>query len=175
MTPESFGTQFDQFEEVVVRLETLPSYSVGGAEEERIQAWRDGRPRPVRSVRTSVWLARIATTTVMEAKSWRRVRIVDEPPTEYQRYQMQGYRESQAAGEQVLIVPRGRVSDDGPDFWLFDGVEGYALVMHYDTDGRWLGAERTDEPARLRGLAGRVERVEKHAMTLNEYLAEAGG
>ena len=174
LTPEEFGAQFDQFSEAVIRLETLPSYSVGGAEEERIQAWRDGLPRPERSVRTSPWLARIATTTVTKGKSWQRVRVVDEPLTEYQRYQLQSYVESQAAGEQVRIARRDQVSDDGPDFWLFDGVDGYAVVMRYDADGRWVGAERTEDPSVLRALAHRVSVVEKHTMTLNESLATVG-
>ena len=51
---------FDLFERTAERLEALPAYAVGGAEEERLRAFRLGLPRPERSVRTSPWLARIA-------------------------------------------------------------------------------------------------------------------
>lgn len=172
MTPEDFDAHFDRFHHTVIRLETLPAYDVGGSEAERIQAWRNHQPRPERSVRTSPWLARIAVTATQN-KQWRRVRVLDDPPTEYQRYQLDSYVESQAAGEQILIASRRDVGDVGPDFWLFDtdrpGV--FAIVMRYDDEGHWTGADLTTDPSALDEMHARVQRVAGHARPLNVYLA----
>lgn len=174
MTAGDFDALFDAFATSVVRLEALPRYDVGGAEGDRIAAWRAGKPRPLRTVRTDPWLARIATSTVLDGKDWRRARIVDDPLTDYQRYQVTGsYRESQSVGEQVTITLRPSVDDEGPDFWLFDdGLPGArGAVMRYDDAGHWLGWELVDDPAELRAMAVRVERVLEQAVSLNEYLA----
>lgn len=173
MTAGNFDALFDEFSTTVVRLETLPVFSVGGAEQDRINAWRAGQPRPLRTVRTTPWLARIARTTIVDGKDWRRVRILDDPPTEYQRYQLAGYIEGQAVGDQVRIAIRADVDDSGPDLWLFD--EGLptacAAVMHYDDEGRWLGWDKVDDHERLAEFAARIARVAAVSVSLNEYLA----
>lgn len=176
MTPEDFDALFDSFEHTVVRLETLPEYRVGGAEAERLAAFHAGRPRPLRSVRNDPWLTRIALTTAA-GKSWSRVRVVDDPLTPYQRYQLQSHVEAQACGEEVLIARRSLTSNGGPDFWLFDaGRPGArAVVMDYDEQGRWLGAHLVDDPAEVERLAAAVEKVRDVAVPLNEYLAVSGG
>ena len=178
MTAGDFDALFDEFTSTVVRLETLPEFRVGGAEQERIDAWRAGRPRPLRSVATDPWLARIARTTMSDGKVWRRVRILEDPPTEYQRYQLAGYVEAQTVGDQVRVAIRPDVlDDDGPDFWLFD--EGLptarAAVMHYDAEGRWLGWDLVAEASALAELGERVRRVDAVAVPLNEYLARKAG
>jgi hypothetical protein len=109
-----FGARFDEFRHTAVRLEALPGYRVGGREAERIAAWREGRPRPERSVRTDPWLARIAMTTLASGRGWERVRVFDDPPTAYQRQQIESYREAQAAGDRVVIASRAEVGEIGP-------------------------------------------------------------
>lgn len=74
---QTFDSLFESFERTVFRLEALPAYEVGGADAERFQAFQEGRPLSVRSVRTSPWLARIAVSTVTAGKAWSRVRVVD--------------------------------------------------------------------------------------------------
>lgn len=172
MTPEDFDALFDSFESTVVRLETLPAYSVGGAEAERLRAFREGKPRPERSVRTDPWLARIALTTIAE-KQWSRVRVVDSPPTEYQRYQFASYRESQAVGETVSMVERRAAGYDGPDFWLFDAgtPRAHAVVMRYDVEGRWKGADLVADHMEVVHLERAVRAVCDRAEPLNVYLA----
>lgn len=174
--PEDFDALFDSFRFTVVRLETLPAYDVGGAEAVRLRAFHDGRPRPARSVRTDPWLARIAATT-MHGKSWSRTRVIDEPMTDYQRYQLVSYAESQAVGEQVRIARRSEVDPESGDFWLFDaGTENaHAVLMNYDEAGRWLGPELASDPAAASVLRGRVDSVTARAVSLNEFLASVHG
>lgn len=171
----AFNALFDSFRFTVARLETLPAYAVGGAEARRLEARRDGRARPERSVRTDPWLARIAVSTVVGGKSWRRVRVFDDPPTDYQRQQIESYREAQAVGDEVVIASRSDVGDAGMDVWVFDvGRPGaHAVVMHYRPDGSVDRRELVTDAARVDELAVEVERVAECAVSLNEWLARA--
>ncbi len=177
MTPEEFDVHFDRFEESAWRLETLQRYVFAG-EEDRVRAWREGRPRPERSVRTSPWLRRVAVTTA-EGKHWGRVHVVKHPLSEYLRYQMMGKIESAAAGEEIRIADHAAdpiLARLGPDVWLFDGdsAHAYALLMHYDEDGRWLGAEYTID-GEILDRCRRAQAVAlAHSVPLNVYLAGAG-
>ena len=109
-------------------------------------------------------------------KSWKRVRVVDDPLTWYQRQQLRSHVESQAVGEQVLVAHRADVPDHGPDVWLFDADSSTAsaLLMSYDAEGHWLGFEHITDPAPLVDIAARVLRVEEHAVPLNVYLTSVG-
>lgn len=173
MTPAEFDALFDVAHSTIFRLEQLPAYAVGGAEEERIRAFREGTPRPERSVRTSLWMARIATSTVA-GKSWSRTRVVDQPLTEYQLYELESYRESQAVGETISVVLRSAIDEDGgPDFWLFDGGTQHAraVMMHYTEDGRLDRRELVEDAGRLAELDARRDTVSATAVPLNEFLA----
>jgi hypothetical protein len=176
VTPEEFDALFDSFRHTVARLETLPAYDVGGQEAVRLRAFREGLPRPLRSVSTDPWLARIAISTITAGKRWTRLRVVDDPLTDYQRYQLASYREAQAVGEEVLLVRR---SADlvGPDFWLFDEGEpdAHAVVMRYNPRGQWLGADLVTDPNEVHDLADRFHVVAADAVPLNEFLVSVVG
>ena len=165
---------FDLFERSAFRLETLRAYAVG-AEDERLRAFRLGLPRPERSVRTSPWLARIAQTTAA-GKSWRRVRVVGWPLTEYERYQMIGYQESAAAGDVIRIADRSahpELAALNRDFWLFD-VEvprPFAALMTYDEAGEYLGSEITSAPEVIEACKAAQRLAERYAVSLKSYLA----
>lgn len=171
MTPGKFDALFDSFHHVAFRLETLPTYDVGGADAARMAAFLAGEPLPERSVRTSPWLARIAVTTV-DGKDWERVRVVDEPLTDYQRYELHAYQESQAAGEEIRILPRSRAGQWGPDFWLFDPPtpDARAALMNYTPTGQWRGSTLITDPERLRELAQIRRTARASAVPLNEFL-----
>jgi hypothetical protein len=170
---------FRSFRHSALRLETLPAYAVSG-EAERIQAWREGRARPERSVRTSEYLREVAAN-VLAGRERTRVRIVDHPLSEYCRYQMAAYIESAAAGEHIRIVVRGGGSEQArqdldivSDFWFFDqGTEHErAVLLEYDAEGAFTGARLAAEPdlAVCRTLWATSY---KHSVHINEYLASA--
>ena len=165
---------FDLFEHSALRLETLRAYAVD-AEDERLRAFRLGLPRPERSVRTSPWLARIAQTTAA-GKSWRRIRVVGWPLTEYERYQMIGYRESAAAGDVIRIADRSahpELAALDRDFWLFDaeGPRPFAALMTYDEAGKYLGSEVTATPEAIDRCKAARRLAERYAIPLKNYLA----
>ena len=129
------GRCFGVFKVSAFRLETLRSYAVPG-EDERLRAFRLGLALPERSARTSAWLRRIAGTTAA-GKSWRRVRVLGRPLSEYECYQLIGYRESAQAGEVIRIADRSarpELAALARDFWLFDvgTARPFAAVMNYD-------------------------------------------
>jgi hypothetical protein len=159
---------FDTFRVSAFRLETLPSYLMA-EEAERIEAFRRGLPRPERSPRTNPWL-KLVQDAARAGKSWTRVRVIDDPPTEYQRYQLIGYQESEAAGDHVRVARRSAVPDLGADFWLFDN--SVAQLQKYDADGRFLGAEITADPLVIAGCRARRDRALSAAVSLGEYMAD---
>lgn len=142
-----FGAIFDAARHSVFRLESHQTYSIPADDEELI-AFRTGAPRPERSVRTSPWLARIARQTVTCGIAWSRVRVVEFPLTEYTRFELVAYVESQAAGEEIRLLEAPRWSDD---FWLIDRGTDHAVGvwMRYDEDGHLLGRECVDDVEQL--------------------------
>lgn len=155
MTPERFDALFDTFHATAVRLETLPAYDVAGYEGSRLAAFLAGAALPVRSVRTDPWLARIARTSTA-GKVWQRVRVVDEPLTDYERFELAVYPETQAVGEEIVVVARPDVEVDGPDFWLLDAgtPDAHDVLMRYNERGEWRGAELTRDQDVLEGSPG---------------------
>jgi hypothetical protein len=181
MTPADFDAAFNGDWETVARLETHQVYMVPG-EEAALEAFRAGQPRPVWSVRTDPWLARIALTSAPEEltgkppKRWLRCRIVQHPRNLYTDHEIEGYRESQAAGEQIFIAPLEAdpaLTGLRQDFWGFGlGTTGaFVIIMDYDAGGHWLGAERTTDPVILDRCLKQWNLARSHSVPLNEYLA----
>ena len=174
MNFDEFDSYFDRFTQDVFRLENLQHYAIS-EEDERLRAFRQSTARPERSVRTESWLARIAVTTVA-GKSWHRIHVVDHPLSEYLRYELVGYVESQAAGEQIGIADRAAdesLSGLGEDFWLFDAElpDAYAVLMHYDEGGRFVGFEHSVEPVVLDRCRRDRDIALRYSVGLNSYLA----
>lgn len=171
VTEAELDDLFDSATASIFRLETLPAYDVD-EEADRIAQWRAGQPRPEQSVRTSEWLREIAASTLAGVR-WERVRVVDDPLTEYQRYQLPALVEMQTAGCSVGVVERraytGTWHAPIVDFWLFDGGtdRAAAVEMVYTDSGRYVGARRADPG----GIARDADLWRTMARPLNEYVA----
>lgn len=179
MTGDVLDECFRWYHTSAIRLETLQAYSVGGAEAERLQAWKRGLPLPERSVRTSEYLREVAAA-VLAGRERRRVRIVDEPLSEYVRFELAGYAETAACGEEIRIAVRAGGTPEAQkalagiasDAWFFDtGTEDEACVlMLYGPDGSFTGthlATATDHRYLRKLLAKALE----HSVPLAEYAA----
>jgi hypothetical protein len=169
-----FPACFDEFRVSAFRLETLRQYAIP-AEDERIAAFRAGRPLPERSPRTSPWLRRLADTTAM-GKHWSRVHVVDEPLSEYVRFEMVTYLESAQAGEVIRIADRRTDPALGAletDFWLFDAETDrpFAAILHYDPAGSYTGARVTSDDASVQACRAARDLALRHSIPLAAYLA----
>jgi hypothetical protein len=166
---------FSAYRFSAIRLECLPAYVVGG-EAESIQAWRQRRPQPERSVRTDAYLREVAGD-VLDGRERIRLRVVDEPLTEYVRWEMGRYAENAIAGEQICIAVRQggdekaqRDLAEVSDIWFFDrGQEDErGVLMYYEQDGTF-GSAHLATAADLIWCARMLAKVSKHSVPLAEY------
>jgi hypothetical protein len=149
IAPEDFWKPFQEFAYSVYRLETLQVYG-GSGEADMIEAFTTGKPWPQNDLKDA-WTANIAANH-HAGKLQQRVHVVAEPLTSYMLFELTwSYGPNVEAGEDIRIIPvrEGEWPDGLPheDYWLFDSRDLY--VMHYDTDGTWLGAELVTEPSRV--------------------------
>jgi len=177
MTLEEFDRLFEEFRYTAFHLETHAMYAMP-EEDQRLRAFRQGLPRPERSVRTTPWLQRVALTTV-QGKRWTRVHVIEHPLSEYLRYQLIGYIESQAAGEEIHLADRGQhpeLTGLGPDFWLFDAStpHTFGAHLHFDGSGNLLCITDASEQE-LKELCHQQEVALAHSVSLAEYVATHKG
>ena len=148
------------------RLESLPQYLVPH-EDEDFNTWLEGKPLAPRTPENSPWLARIQESS-RNGYRWYRVHVLDQPLSAYTRFELAGYLENQAAGEEIYLADRSDHPDLGQlreDFWLID--DETAVRMVYDDDGHFLRPERDDDLATYLRMR---DRALDHAIPLEEYL-----
>jgi hypothetical protein len=134
MTPEELGRLFESFTRSAFRLECLSEYRVP-QDVESLAAFRAGEPRP-QARDNRPWLQTIRRA-ILRGAQMQRVRMVETPLTEYQRFQFSwGYQENTAAGEELSILDHRPDGLLAVDFWLFDDTT--AVVLEYDDAGRFL-------------------------------------
>jgi hypothetical protein len=168
---------FQRFKRSAHRIEALDVYNVP-AEVEVLAAFREGRPLPERSVRTSPWLANIQQTTAA-GKSWSRTRIAGWPLTEYQLFQFSyGYPPSIDAGEVIRVADKTKHPELATleEFWLFDteGPHPFVALMNYDKTGAWLGCEVTNDRDVIRRCRDQVRLAAQFAVPLGTFLSRHG-
>jgi hypothetical protein len=142
MTADDFNALFDRFEHEAFRLETLPVYVVE-QEQEPFAAFLDGRARPLTEVPyLAQWFDAIRSAT-SAGRRISRVRILDDPPTDYQRFEIWAGQFNTESGEVLRYLQRHRAEDAGiplgTDWWLFDSRR--LAIMNFDPHGRPLGGE----------------------------------
>jgi hypothetical protein len=134
MTEPDLGKLFESFRRSAFRLECLPAYQVP-QDVQWLRAFRAGEPRPQERDKRP-WLETVRNAKERGARM-QRVRLVNEPLTEYQRFQFSwGYVENINAGEEIYIVDQGPDGLLRVDFWLFD--DELAVVLEYDDEGRFV-------------------------------------
>ena len=138
---------FENIERSWFRLETLQVYAVAYEDLGQAQFLSSG---VVDDAPTS-WREMIRAHTD-HGRRLQRVHVVEEPLTDYLRYEMAMYDLNHQAGEEISIIPVS--SGEWPpglpkhtDFWLFDDQDLWA--MHYDHAGRFLAAARETSTERL--------------------------
>ncbi|MGW8953036.1 DUF6879 family protein [Streptomyces sp. NPDC055709] len=137
---------FAEFEHTAFRLETRRGYATDrqGA---RFQAFMRGIDPQLEP--NHPWNVNVREKTTAGAR-FSRVRIIDEPPTDGQRFLMATAAGNVAAGEDIRVLPRAeaqRLELPDHDLWLFDS---HTLVrMHIDDTDTTIGVELVDDQAKV--------------------------
>lgn len=143
-----FAALFTGFKHTAYRLETLQHYGVG-YEDESFRAFASGKPLAADPARDE-WGATIRGA-VAQGKSFERVHLVNEPLSEYLRYEMAWwYGPNAELGDNVRILPAhrqttGELATLGTlsDYWLFDSSDLW--IMNYGGDGSFRCAEQVTD------------------------------
>lgn len=149
LSPAEFGEQLRTFEHTAFRLELQPSYLVP-EEVELFAAFLRGEPAPPTTVYKD-WYDQIAEH-VRQGKRIERVRVQDDPPTDYQRFERWLDTWNRQAGERMRYITRQQAHDIGllpeagrHDWWLLDSSR--LIRMHFDSSGRPEIHELIEDPA----------------------------
>lgn len=135
---------FHSFRRSAWRWECQGTYREPG-EREPFRLWRKGRRD---DSFLDGWLAKVRGWCA-QGKTFRRVRMVTEPPTEYLRWMFEVTDLNVAAGEDIRWISETdarRLGMPGHDFYLLDDER--VVIMHFGDDGL-AGAEVTSDPAVL--------------------------
>lgn len=172
MTPSELREMYRTFTHEAVRVESLQHYVVPG-DEERQQAFREGRPLPERPGKKAT-LELIANAAATGRRMWR-LHVVDQPLSEYVRYELEAaYPENVTAGEGVWIADRSSHSALDAirrDFVLFDPDTDHGSVVWYDytPEGQLIGYTQ-GTPDDVRVCSQQLATARAHAVPLAEFL-----
>lgn len=122
------------------RWEQQPVYFIGH-EQAKVDAFLAGRPEsPLDNKDMAAFYSAVTTLTHTHGVAVGRVRVVDEPATDYQRWLEWMDQFNRQAGEVIHHLPRPLLRQMGrppfepdADWWLIDGEK--ILLMHYAPDG----------------------------------------
>jgi hypothetical protein len=148
VSEEEFGRQLAAFERSAFHLETQPSYALG-YERADFELFLAGAPRPPSEVDWwKPWLDQIADLT-RQGKRVSRVRILAEPPTDYQRWLLWSNPWHAVVGEDIRYMPRSTAERIGlpldHDWWLLDDER--VIVTWFTDDGEISAKFLITDPA----------------------------
>lgn len=154
LTEDEFGEQLRTFDHAMFRLELQREY-IEPIETETVARFRAGRPQdPTELDFMRTWYAHIRAATA-QGKTVERVRVHDEPPTTYQRWERWIGAWNAAAGERLRYMTRRKARDIGllpaagtVDWWLIDDTR--IILMHFDDLGHRIRTELSTDPVTLR-------------------------
>lgn len=124
------------FEHTAWRLEARRHYEVD-YESARYRAFLRGEDPGIAG--REAWLGTIKQLTGRRLRV-ERARLIDEPPTDYQRFLLWGTKDTVAAGEDIRYLTRTRAKAMGlpaRDFWLFDSGSSASSTTPATTHSAW--------------------------------------
>lgn len=144
--PDAFQRLFEDFQHAAFKLEVRRSYGLA-SEDEPFQAFLTGEDPGIEWFRS--WLDLMKAETA-KGKRVERVRVVDEPPSDYLRFEISVTPHNLAAGEDIHYLARARAAElalPQYDFWLFDSQ--VVAFLHFTDDDRFVGFTTTEDPAEV--------------------------
>lgn len=172
MSEVNVTTLFEGITDDAFRLEARQRYNVP-YEDELVRDFEAGKPPPDNEeiTRYEAMLRRLRT----EGKRPRRVHVIELPLTPYLRYELDSYRWSIEAGEEIFIADRDRHPDLAElteDFMLFDGDTDHASVVwyRYNDNDELLARDHSDDPADIEVCRRHRDLAVAHAVPYAEFI-----
>jgi hypothetical protein len=162
---------FTDIEESWFRLETLQVYTVDYEQEGIREFLRTGRldREPGR------WQHMLQRHS-KAGRNIQRVHVIEEPLTDYLRYELAAYEQNVGAGEDIRLIavsppewPSGLPR--ATDFWLFDDREVWD--MGYDNLGHFLSARRSTSQSHLKQCRQWRDEALRQSISLEAYTRSA--
>lgn len=153
LSEDEWAEALRSFDRSARRLEVQPTYLVGH-EAPVFERFLAGEPAvPTESDGFRDWLDQVAKLTA-SGRRVERVRVHDEPPSPYQRFERWAGEWNTAAGESIRYMTRARAYEIGllpaaadRDWWLMDS--SWLVTMRYDKDGRRVENVLVTDPRRV--------------------------
>ncbi|MGB3440745.1 MAG: DUF6879 family protein [Actinophytocola sp.] len=163
-----FEDLFEDFDESAWRLEIQPAYDEP-EEREPLRRWRAGEPDNLEWM--ADWWEWIADVRA-SGRRFGRVRVMYEPPTDYQRYELEILTPPAVeAGEDIRVLPAARALElrlPDRDFWLFDDAR--VAVMHFGPTGV-VGADLIKDPAAVAPFRAARDRAWDASIPYREWVS----
>ncbi|ROT32387.1 DUF6879 family protein [Micromonospora sp. HM5-17] len=144
--PDAFRKLFVDFEHTAFKFEVRRAYGLP-SEDLPFQQFLNGEDPGVEWLRDWLDLMREQTST---GKRVERVRVVDDPPSDYLRFEIFITPHNIAAGEDIRYLDRARARElqlPNHDFWLFDSRT--LAILHFGEDDAFLGFEMVEDTDEL--------------------------
>lgn len=157
---------FREFKHTAWRLETRTGYG-SDRTSEKWGRWLDGQDvaaEPLDEWRLNVQAA------AEEGRRFERVRLVDDPPTEGQRFLLATAPSNVSAGEDIRNLRRAdavRLGLPDWDFWLFDSRVLMRFV--FDENDTTLGVVISEDPAEVLAACQARDKAWHHAIRTAEF------
>lgn len=164
---DAFLALFSHFKHTAFRLEVRAMYGTVGEDEPFRQFLAGEEP-------SQEWLQPrldLMTEQTRRGKRVERVRVVDEPPSEYLRFELFNTPHNRDAGEDIRHLTRSAaVALELPDYdyWVFDSR--LLVFLRFADDDRFLGFEETDDPAAVLSHPQARDAAWHHALTFEDYV-----
>jgi hypothetical protein len=172
MTNEEF---FGLFRRSAWRLEALAAYGTADSDPSFAAYLRAGRLTPLEErPPKQAWMAAVRRA-IAGGKHLGRVHVITRPLSPYLESELATYPENAEAGEDVRLADAGEhpeLAGLGPDFWLLDDETPApsALVMDYDSEGRFRGLTHTADPAVIARCRRARDLAVRYSVPLDEFL-----
>ncbi|MFD6099308.1 DUF6879 family protein [Nocardiopsis flavescens] len=164
---ETFDDLFRRYRHTAWRLETRTYY--GKLDEDpHFQQWLTGKEPDLEWFPPWLRMVREETAT---GKRMERVRLIDDPPSDYLRWELWGTPYNLGAGEDIRYLPRTHpIVAELPDhdFWVF--ASRTVARLAFDGD-RFLGVHLSEEPAQVLAALQARDAAWHHALSFTEYTA----
>lgn len=167
--PDAFLRLFSDFSHTAYRLEVRRAYGVL-EEDLPYQQYLGGEDPGLDWFQP--WLDLMSEQTG-QGKRIERVRIVDEPPSDYLRWEIKNTPHNLRAGEDIRYLMRRHAKQlDLPDYdyWVFDS--SLLVLLRFDDHDRYLGFQTTEDTGAVVEHLRWRDAAWHHALTFSRYTDE---